>query len=213
MQSVTSSLLAYLAAATVLVITPGLDTALVLRTAATEGSRRAVLAALGIITGCLLWTALVAAGLGALLAASQFAYAVLRWTGAAYLVLLGLHLLRHPRTAFVLEARSARLDSSAFSRGAMTNLLNPKVGVFYVSFLPQFVPHGVPVAPYIALLGAILALLGLVWFLCLISGMRPLLGWLRHASVIRALDRVTGGLFVSFGVGLALQARVSEALR
>src|SRR5262245_22053049 len=132
MTSVSSSLLAYLAAATVLVITPGLDTALVLRTAATEGSRRAVAAAFGIIAGCLVWTALVARGLGALLAASQFAYAVLRWTGAAYLIWLGLNLLRRPRTSFRLESGRSRTGHSAFSRGAMTNLLNPKVGVFYV---------------------------------------------------------------------------------
>jgi len=61
----------------------------------------------------------------------------------------------------------------------------------------------VSVAPYIFLLGVILALLGLVWFFCLIAAMRPLVAWLRHGSVMRALDRLTGGIFVVFGVGLA----------
>lgn len=207
MQSITTSLLAYTAAAAVLAVTPGLDTALVLRTAAREGSRQALLAGLGIITGCMIWTAVVAAGLGVLLAASRLAYTALRWAGAAYLLWVGVQLLRHPRCSFATSAASARANHSAFVRGALTNLLNPKVGVFYVSFLPQFIPSNVPVAPYTVLLGAILALLGLVWFLCLIAAMRPLVGWLQRAAVMRSLDRLTGGIFVAFGVGLALDAR------
>jgi threonine/homoserine/homoserine lactone efflux protein len=206
-QSITTSLLAYTAAAAVLAVTPGLDTALVLRTAAREGSRHAVLAALAIITGCLVWTAVVAAGLGVLLAASRLAYALLRVAGAVYLLLVGYNLLRHPRVGFATDEKDLRSRGSAFWRGALTNLLNPKVGVFYVSFLPQFVPPDVSVARYIVLLGVILALLGFVWLLCLIAAMRPLVGWLQHASVMRALDRLTGGIFVAFGVSLALEAR------
>lgn len=207
MHSIAASLLAYVAAAVVLVVTPGLDTALVLRTAAVEGSRRAILAALGIITGCVIWTAFVAAGLGVLLFASQFAYTTLRWAGAVYLVWIGLNLLRHPRGSFVIGGETARKRHSAFARGALTNLLNPKVGIFYLSFLPQFIPVDVPVAPYAALLGAILAVMGLAWFLCLIAAMRPLVRWLTRAAVMKALDRTTGGIFVAFGVGLALEAR------
>jgi len=82
LHSITASLLAYTAAAVVLVVTPGLDTALVVRTAAREGSRQALLAGVGIITGCMVWTAVVAAGLGVLLTASRFSYTVLRWAGA-----------------------------------------------------------------------------------------------------------------------------------
>lgn len=207
MHSITSSLLAYTAAAAVLAVTPGLDTALVLRTAAREGSRQALFAGLGIITGCMIWTAVVAAGLGVLLAASQLAYSMLRWAGAAYLVWIGIGLLRHPRASFAVNAGATRASGSAFARGALTNLLNPKVGIFYVSFLPQFIPDRVPVATYTVLLGAILALLGLIWFLCLIAAMRPLVAWLRRAEVMRNLDRLTGGIFIAFGVGLALDAR------
>jgi threonine/homoserine/homoserine lactone efflux protein len=207
MESITTSLLAYAAAAAVLAVTPGLDTALVLRTAAREGSRQALLAGLGIITGCMIWTAVVAAGLGVLIVASRLAYAVLRWAGAAYLAWVGIHLLRHPRASFAANTPHGSASHSAFVRGALTNLLNPKVGVFYVSFLPQFIPGNVRVAPYTVLLGAILALFGLVWFLCLIAAMRPLVGWLQRASVMRTLDRLTGGIFVAFGVGLALHAR------
>jgi threonine/homoserine/homoserine lactone efflux protein len=207
MHSVTASLIAYAAAASLLTITPGLDTALVLRTAGSEGSRQGALAGLGILSGCFVWAAAVAAGLGVLIEASQFAYTALRWTGAAYLVWVGYDMLRHPRSAFPTDTPPPRAGSTAFARGALTNLLNPKVGVFYVSFLPQFVPPDVSVAPYTLLLGAIHVLLGAIWFACLIVGIRPLARILRRASVVKSLDRVTGGIFVSFGIGLAIESR------
>jgi len=207
MQSVFVSLAAFIAAASLLTITPGLDTALVLRTAATGNARRAALAGLGIAVGCFCWAILVALGLGALLAASQLAYTVLRWIGAAYLVWTGYKMLRSPRQSFV--ATDVRSDGarSAFGTGAMTNLLNPKVGVFYVSFLPQFVPQGVSVAPYILLLGAIHALLGLIWFACLIAATSSISGFLRRPATVKACDRVTGAVFVAFGISLALESR------
>jgi threonine/homoserine/homoserine lactone efflux protein len=204
MPSVAAALIAFTAAAGLLTVAPGLDTALVLRTAATDGPRPAALAGLGIAGGCLVWAALVAVGLGALLAASELAYQILRSAGAAYLIYIGYRMLRHPRRGFLIAGVTAR-GRGALARGALTNLLNPKVGVFYVSFLPQFVPHGVPVAPFILLLGLIHAVLGLVWFACLIIATRPIARLLRRPAVVTSVDRVTGGLFVAFGVGLALE--------
>lgn len=210
MTHVYTSLVAFVAAASLLTIAPGLDTALVLRTAATRGSRSAALAGLGIATGCFGWAVLVALGLGALLAASQLAYSALRWIGAAYLVWTGYKMLRHPRRNFLPPATTSSDQGVAFTTGLLTNLLNPKVGVFYVSFLPQFVPENVAVAPYILLLGAIHAVLGLTWFASLILATRPLASWLRRPRVVATCDRVTGGMFIAFGVGLALQARFKE---
>ena len=206
MQSVATALIAFTAAASVLTVTPGLDTALVLRTTATDGPRSAALAGLGIACGCLVWASLVALGLGALLAASELAYRILRFAGAAYLIYLGYQMLRHPRREFLIEAAAAH-GRAAFARGALTNLLNPKVGVFYVSFLPQFVPQGVSAASFMLLLGFIHALLGLIWFACLIIATRPLGRLLRRPAVIAGLDRATGVLFVAFGLGLALESR------
>jgi RhtB (resistance to homoserine/threonine) family protein len=207
MQNIAGSLIAYVAAASLLAMTPGLDTALVLRTGATEGSKRALSAALGIVCGCFVWAAIVAAGLGVLLAASEIAYAALRWVGALYLLYLGYQLLRHPRSGFLSETSSPQKGQGSFARGALTNLLNPKVGIFYVSFLPQFVPPGVTVPTYTLLLGAIHGLLSLAWFLCLIAAMRPLTRWLRQPRVVKALDRLTGAVFVVFGFRLALESR------
>jgi threonine/homoserine/homoserine lactone efflux protein len=207
MTSIGASLAAFIASATLLTIAPGLDTALVLRTAAASGPRPAALTGLGIAAGCFAWAMLVALGLGALLAASILAYTVLRWIGAAYLVWIGVKMLRQPRRDFSTDIPAAGRRRMAFSTGLLTNLLNPKVGVFYVSFLPQFVPRDVAVGPYILLLGAIHVALGLVWFACLIAATRPIARFLRKPSVVQACDRLTGGLFVAFGVGLALQSR------
>ena len=207
--TVTQALATYLVAAVLLTITPGLDTALVLRTAAVEGSKRAALAAFGIVAGCLAWGAAVALGLGALLAASHLAFTVLKWAGAAYLVWLGLNLILKPRDGFDLAAGgpSAGGDFTWLRRGLLTNLLNPKVGVFYISFLPQFLPAGVPAAPFIFLLAAIHGAMSVFWFAGLIGATRPIAGALKKAGVVRWLDRLTGGVFLAFGVRLALERR------
>jgi threonine/homoserine/homoserine lactone efflux protein len=209
MSPVAISLVAYVPVAALLAMTPGLDTALVLRNLAAGSPRQAALAGLGIATGCFAWAILVAFGLGALLSASQLAYTAVRWIGAAYLLWLGVTLLRHPRRHVADPANAPAEPRRAFATGVLTNLLNPKIGIFYVSFLPQFVPQGVPVGPYVILLGAIHALLGLAWFACLIAATRPLAGLLRKPSVVQACDRLTGGVFLVAGIGLALESRRS----
>ncbi|WP_337186836.1 LysE family translocator [Phenylobacterium sp.] len=208
--TVAQALLAFAAAAALLTLTPGLDTALVLRTATVEGARRAALAGLGVVVGCLAWGAAAALGLGVLLAASALAFTALKWAGAAYLVWLGLGLLLRPRRAFETEAAAAAATTpgsgllTCFRRGLLTNLLNPKVGVFYVSFLPQFLPQGAPAGPFVFLLAGLHGLMGLAWFALLIAATRPLSRMLRRPAVVSWLDRLTGGVFLAFGLRLAL---------
>ena len=204
--TLTTALIAYCLAAGLLTITPGLDVALVLRTAAVEGPRRGALAALGICCGCLVWGAAVALGLGVVLAASQTAYLVLRIAGAAYLLWLGATLILRPRSKFDLAtARPAR--GNWWMRGFLNNLLNPKMGVFYVSFLPQFVPTGFSPAPFIMLLAAIHFVMALAWDGVLILATAPLKRWLQNAAMVRWLDRATGAVFVGFGLRLAFDRR------
>lgn len=201
------ALLAFSVAAALLTITPGLDTALVLRTAAVEGPRRAALAGLGIVLGCLVWGAAAALGLGALLAASQTAFTALKWAGAAYLVWLGAGLLLRPRTSFDLGSAAAAPSSATvwLRRGLLTNLLNPKVGVFYVSFLPQFLPEGPPPGAFMFLLAAIHAVMGIAWFAALIAATQPISHLLRRSAVVAWLDRITGGIFLGFAAKLAIE--------
>jgi threonine/homoserine/homoserine lactone efflux protein len=204
--SIATALIAYIAAASLLTVAPGLDVAIVLRTAAVEGPRRAALAALGVICGCLAWGVAVALGLGILLAASHLAYLILKWAGAAYLAWLGVNLLLRPRTAFDLDAAPGP-RGDWWLRGFLTNLLNPKVGVFYVSFLPQFVPKDVEPATFILLLAVIHGLLGAIWFAGLIAATTPLRRWLEKRAVVRWLDRLTGLVFLGFGARLAFDRR------
>lgn len=203
MSPLEQSLIAFTLAATLLTVTPGLDTALVLRTAAAEGARRAFSAALGICLGCLAWGALVAVGLGMLLDASELAYTTLKWVGAAYLLYLGVRLILVARDDSGAPGVPPAPRADWFLRGLLTNLLNPKVGAFYVSFLPLFVPAGANVPATTLLLAVIHAGLGLVWFLLLIAATRPLARLLRDPGLVRALDRLTGGVLIFFGLKLA----------
>ena len=207
--SVAQALAAYLVAAGLLTLTPGLDTALVLRTAAVEGPRRAALAAIGISVGCLVWGAAVALGLGVLLQASTLAFTAIKWIGAAYLVWLGLNLILKPRERFEVAAGgpTGGGDFTWMRRGLLTNLLNPKVGVFYVSFLPQFLPDGVQAGPFIFLLAVIHVVIGTAWSGCLIAATRPIATALKRPAVVGWLDRATGVVFLGFGVKLALERR------
>ena len=201
------AILAFMLAASILTMTPGVDTAMVLRTAAVAGRRPAWVAALGIGMGCLVWGAAVSVGLGALLAASELAYTIVKWVGALYLLWLGIGLIARPRRGLGISEGGATTGHDAWlalRRGLLTNLLNPKVGVFYVTFLPQFVPAGASIAAFSFLLAAIHVVLGLVWFAALIAATVPLGRVLARPRVVTMLDRLTGGIFVAFGVKLAL---------
>lgn len=205
--SIADNILAFTLAATVLTLTPGLDTALVLRTATVEGRVQAFRAALGINAGCLLWGAAVAFGLGALIAVSELAFNVLKFCGAGYLAWLGLNMLWRPRRSLACEATAARPDANWFIKGMLGNLLNPKIGVFYVSFLPQFIPQGQPLVAWTFGLVSIHVVLGLLWSLALIAATQPLAGVLRKPQVITWMDRATGMIFVLFAARLAFSKR------
>lgn len=198
-------LLAFVAAASVLTITPGLDTAMVLRASTVGGRRPAQMAAFGIGMGCLVWGAAVSLGLGALLHASEMAYTYVKVIGAAYLVWLGCKLLLSPRAAISDEDGAGAISDSkaSFLRGFLTNVLNPKVGIFYVTFLPQFVPVGANVAGHTFVLACIHVLLTLAWFAVLIAATVPFSHLLRKPPIVKTFDRLTGGIFVVFGVKLA----------
>lgn len=211
-----AAVLAFTIAVTLLVLTPGVDTALVLRTALVEGPRQAMAAGLGIAIGVLTWGILAALGLGMLLAASRTAYHLLTLMGAAYLIWLGLRMLRRalragPRPDDRTQAPPVPPHPLAarawFWRGLMTNLLNPKVGVFYVSFLPQFVPAAMPMVPFSMGLAAIHAGLTLIWFFALCLAARQLARLMHGHAFARAMDGATGSAMILFGLRLALDPR------
>lgn len=207
MSPLIASLAAFTAAAALLTVTPGLDTAMVLRATTAEGPKGGVAAAGGICLGLLVWGLAAAFGLTAVLSASRLAFTALKWLGAAYLVFLGVKLLGAPRRAVTLGSPTTagpRRWTGAFRRGLGSNLLNPKIGVFYVTFLPQFVPPGYSVAGVALLLAGVHTVLSLLWLSLLVALTAPLSRLLLRPAVVKTLDRLTGAVFVGFGVRLAL---------
>lgn len=205
--SIADSLLAFSFAALLLTLTPGLDTALILRTACAEGGKKAFQAALGIDAGCFVWGALVALGLGALLAVSEMAYTVLKVCGAAYLSWLGLQLVIRPRVAFSHHDEKLSPQGNWFIRGMLGNVLNPKMGIFYVSFLPQFIPAGHSPLLWTFILVSIHVTLGTIWSALLILSTHVASALLKKSSVVKIMDRATGGLFLCFAAKLAMSSR------
>jgi RhtB (resistance to homoserine/threonine) family protein len=195
-------------------LTPGPDVLYIVSSALRSGVRAGIVAALGITAGC--FVHIVAAGLGvsALMATSAMAFSVLKWVGAAYLLYVGVRLLLSKAPdAIKIEAGSA--DSvkagglkSLFFRGFWTNALNPKVALFFLAFVPQFITPGAA-HPTVAFL-----LLGVLFNLNAIPvniGYAVLAAWAarRTAAIQRGmhwLDRLAGALFVGFGIKLALSA-------
>jgi threonine/homoserine/homoserine lactone efflux protein len=206
-----AALLGFAIVAAALTVTPGLDTALVLRAALTRSRREAMATGAGIVAGLLVWGAAAAVGVSALVTASAAAYDVLRYAGAGYLLWCGARLLvRSVRgDAAVLSAQTVPLTSGwrAARTGLVTNLLNPKVGVFYVALLPQFVPAGSDPLLVGLLLAAVHGLLSLAWFGLLAAVAGAFSRWLRRPATVRAIDGVTGVTLVGFGVRLALAGR------
>lgn len=194
-------------------ITPGLDTALVLRTASRQGRRAGFAAALGINTGVLVWAVAAAVGVSALLAASEIAYTALRIVGALYMVWLGVGMLRSalsrtstPESVAAVEATASGVGR-AYRSGLLVNLMNPKIGVFYVALLPQFIPPGTDAGWMGALLALVHNVEGLLWFALLILVVDRAREFLRRPAVQRWIDGVAGTVVVGFGLVLGLETR------
>ncbi|GAA1970895.1 LysE family translocator [Isoptericola halotolerans] len=210
--TVTQAVLAFVVVAGLLTVIPGMDTALVLRSTLTRSRRHGVAALGGIQVGTLLWGAAAAGGAAALLAASQTAYRVLTIAGAVYLVWMGVSMIaaslrRRVEDGAVGAPPPASGRWRHFGLGLGTNLMNPKVGVFYVAAIPQFTPAGVNPLLMGLLLATVHCVLGTLWLSAVLLGAGVAGPRLRRSGAVRWLDRVTGGLLVAFGARLAFEAR------
>jgi threonine/homoserine/homoserine lactone efflux protein len=198
----------FVAAGLLLNITPGADLALIGARSAAQGFRCGAAAALGVGAGCVVHVAAAALGLSALIASSAAAFAVLRWAGAAYLVWLGIGLLRGSGASASTVAAGPTPTVTwrrSFAQGFLTNALNPKVALFFLAFLPQFIDAAAPdkALAFVAL-GAVFAVNGTlvnVAFAALIARLRGALG--SQPTVGRWLGRGVGALFITLGVRLA----------
>jgi threonine/homoserine/homoserine lactone efflux protein len=203
-----TGLLPFVVTAALLTMAPGLDTAMVLRSATADGPRSGALTAFGVAAGCLCWGTAAAFGLGALMHAHPTLFEGLRWGGVVYLGWIGGRLLLDPRRVFAFSGPTHIQTPSVFAavrRGFVTNILNPKVGLFYLTLLPQFIPRdgGSRDAFMLACVHVIIAL---TWFLTLSALTGSVRRWLRQPSVASRLDQLTGGVFIVFALQLSLSA-------
>ncbi|CCD90505.1 putative amino acid efflux protein, LysE family [Bradyrhizobium sp. ORS 375] len=203
----------FLVSGLLLNITPGPDTAYIVGRSAQMGWRAGVAAAFGISAGCLVHVFGSAIGLSALLSASATAFAAVKWAGAAYLVYLGLMQIMARRKDLPNEdgpAAPALSMWQVFWQGALTNILNPKVAMFFLAFLPQFVAADAPhQALALLLLGTMFIVNGTIWCLGVaVAAARAARGVRRSSAAVLWLNRAIGGLLVYLGVRIAmLEAR------
>lgn len=211
---VDSRFAAFLAVAALLILTPGPDTALVVRNALRSGRRAASVTALGVGVGTLWWATAAVLGIAVILETSAIAFTVLKLAGAAYLAYLGLRSLLASLPGRKGEAGHAAAerastplpDRAAFRQGVLSNLFNPKTGAFFVTVIPQFVSLGDPPARLLLMLVAYETLL-LVW-LNLYGYAVDRAGRSRLGSRLReGLSRATGVVLIALGVRLALERR------
>jgi threonine/homoserine/homoserine lactone efflux protein len=233
MPTLLSHLLAFAGAALLLAIAPGPATAVLLRQTIRHGRRRGVATVAGIEAGVLFWAVTAAVGLSALLAASTVAYDILRIAGAIVLIGLGVQALVRSRSEHddtelqntentepdgVAAGAAASVSTTdvtensrdarrAFRAGLLTNIANPKAGVFAISFLPQFIPRDDPVLPTGLLLAAVWVLCDGSWYLALTAVVHAARRIFARGSTRRRLEAVSGVALVGFGVRLALEQR------
>jgi threonine/homoserine/homoserine lactone efflux protein len=207
-----SSLPAFLVAVVLISASPGPAMALILRRAALQGFRGAVPTVLGLETGLYIWALLAAAGVAALVAASEVAFIVLRVIGAAVLIILGakawLAVWRSRGSGAPVAAADAAPVRSrgwwrSFAEAVMVSLANPKAAVFMIAFYPQFVPSDRPLFATTALFAVAQVVLETVLYLALAAGVARAGGWFRKTKIRRRLDAVSGTVLVGLGVRVA----------
>ena len=206
--------LLFLGVITLLTTTPGADMAMVSRSVFLGGRPAAFATTLGIAAGCMIWAIASAAGVAAVLAASETAYDVLRLVGAAYLVWLGVQSLLAAARGYAGEggqtpSRGQTLGSDRGSRrrpfrqGLLTNIFNPKIALFYTTFLPQFIGPGDPVLLLSIAMASVHIALGIVWLSAYAWLLDRAVDAFRGSRLRRTLDAVTGAVLVAIGVRVA----------
>ena len=201
-------LVAFVGVAAVLTILPGADMALVMRNVFALGRPRTMLTIAGIACGCLIHATASALGMSAVLATSATAFTVMKTAGAAYLIWIGVQSFRTRTDASDPGDRSRVSRGTApFAQGFLTNVLNPKVAIFYLTFLPQFIAPGEPVFRRSLFLASVHIAMGVVWLSAYAWFIERLGAVLTRPTVKAWLERATGGLLIALGVRLAWDRR------
>ena len=205
-----AELIGFLGVAVLVIVTPGPDTALTIRSTLLGGRTGGFATAFGVVGGQAVWAFATSLGVVALLLASEPAFAAVRLVGAAYLVYLGVQTLRAAWSGGSWEISAGREAPSlpprvAARQGLVSNLGNPKMAAFFPSLLPQFVPSGEPAFLPLLLLGLLFCTMTLFWLTAYAVIVSRAQGFLRRTGVKRAVEAVTGTVLVALGLRLAAE--------
>lgn len=200
-------MLTFLVMTLFVVMSPGIDTALITKRTLRNGRKDGFQVALGITTGSLIHTLAATLGLSALLMQSAVAFGILKWIGALYLIYLGVKSLRAKPT--IIETAAPSRMQHAFIEGFLSNMLNPKVIVFFLTFLPQFITDASHATRDFLGMGAIYAVLSLAWFFMYVICLHYIRKWLLSPRVQLWMERATGIVLIGFGIKLLLTKSTS----
>lgn len=188
------------------VMSPGVDTALITKRTITDGRKSGYKMALGITSGSLVHTFAAAFGLSAILLQSAFAFEIVKYVGAIYLIYLGISsFIKRKNQNAHQEADAPLKRKSAFKQGLLSNVLNPKVAMFFITFLPQFVQSGTDITIQLITMGVIYTFLSITWFFLYVFFINYLREWLMSEKVQNLMEKTTGIVLIGFGVKLALE--------
>jgi RhtB (resistance to homoserine/threonine) family protein len=206
-------LVVFIGVAAIVIIIPGPDTAVVTKNVLIHGRRAGLGTSLGVSAGLSIWTIAAAIGVASLVRASEVAFTVLKLAGALYLVWLGIQALRAAGRELVQDdparaaSRSALSARGGFRQGFLSDLANPKIGIFFTSLLPQFVSAGHAVLLPFLVLGAIFVVMTVIWLLAYTLVAARAAQTLMRPRVRAALDRFTGVVLIGLGLRLAVERR------
>ena len=202
----------FLVASALLTIAPGPDIVYVLTRGITQGTRAGIAAALGFASGCVFHTVLAAVGIAALIRSSPVAFDLVRYAGAAYLVWIGIQALRH-RSSFSIEGdKEKRALATIYRQSVIGNMLNPKVTLFFLAFLPQFVDAS---AGHVGWQMALLGVIFMVQTIVIFGAVAVFSGWIgdwvrRKPAIGERLNVFAGITFIALGIRVALPDMVSK---
>ncbi len=205
-------LLAFLGVSALVIVTPGQDTALTIRSTLLGGRRAGVSTALGVSTGQAVWTLAASAGITALLLASEPAFLVVKLAGAIYLVVLGVQMLLHvlrraPQALEFAPRRGGLTPATAYRQGVLSNLGNPKMAVFFTSLLPQFAPDSGPRFGTFLALGLCFCAMTAAWLIAYAFAVARAKDVFERPRIRRVVDGITGSVLVALGLRLASEER------
>jgi len=188
------------------VMSPGIDTALITKRTIADGRSSGYKMALGITSGSLVHTLAAAFGLSAILMQSAVAFEIVKYLGAIYLIYLGVSSFINRKSHAKEDSKhNIKMKQSAFKQGLLSNVLNPKVAMFFLTFLPQFITDGSNVTTQLIMMGCIYTILSITWFFVYVFFINYLREWLMSAKVQNFLDKATGIVLIGFGLKLALE--------